>query len=65
MVPQIEGLRVDDFMEYANSHPALLRYLPNERDWLHVDKEWVCNILNSVDFEGIQKMLLEARKKRK
>ena len=39
--------------------------MPDDRDWLHVDKEWLCNVLSSIDFEGIQKMILEARKKRK
>lgn len=28
-------------------------FLPDERDWLHVDKEWLCTVLNSVDYKGI------------
>ena len=52
-------------MEYALKHTYLLDYLPEERDWLHVDKDWVCNVLNSVDYQGISNMILEARKKRK
>ena len=45
VVPQIEGLTVEDFEEFAKKRPNLLRWLPNERDWNHIDKKWLCDIL--------------------
>ena len=61
-VPQIEGLRVQDFLDFAKGSTTLQDYLPDPDDWVHVDKEWLCNVLNSVDYEGIQKMVHKARK---
>ena len=51
-------------MNYARERPPLLKYLPEERDWTHIDKQWLCDILFSVDTEGIEKMIKEAMKKR-
>ena len=52
-VPQIEGLTVVDFLEYAKQSPNLLRYLPDPRDWVHIDKHWVCDVLYTLDSAGI------------
>jgi hypothetical protein len=64
-VPQIEGLTSYDFLDYAKAHPRLLTYLPDERDWVHLDKHWICDVLYTVDTEGVQKMIDEAVKIRK
>ena len=57
-VPQIEGLKVEDFLKHARKKPALMRYLPDEKDWNHIDKKWVCDVLYTKDQEGIQSMRL-------
>jgi hypothetical protein len=45
VVPQIEGLAVEDFEKYAKAKPDILKFLPNERDWNHIDKKWLCDVL--------------------
>ncbi|KEJ82421.1 hypothetical protein OXYTRIMIC_091 [Oxytricha trifallax] len=64
-VPQIEGLTADDFLDYAKNKPSLLSYLPDQSDWLHLDKKWICDVLLSLDKEGINLMVLEAKQKRR
>ena len=59
-VPHIEGLTVEDFLEHAKNKPQLLRYLPNERDWLHIDRQWVCDMLFTLDKEAIEEKIKEA-----
>jgi hypothetical protein len=44
-VPQIEGLTIEDFTKYARSDPVLLKFLPDEGDWHHLDKKWMCDVL--------------------
>ena len=64
-VPQIEGLKLRDFLDFAASKPETDEYLPDEDDWLHEDKVWICNVLNTLDPEGVHAMILEARRKRR
>jgi hypothetical protein len=52
-VPHIDGLTIEDFIEYARDKPNLIRYLPDERDWVHMDRQWVCDVLNTLDYDGI------------
>ena len=64
-VPQIGGLTVWDFLEYAKKNPYMLKYLPDARDWVNIDKKWVCDVLYTLDQEGIQEMVkgcMETRK---
>lgn len=44
-VPQIDGLTMEDFAKHARAKPQLLKYLPDEKDWHHLDKKWVCDVL--------------------
>ena len=63
--PQIEGLTVADFLEYAKNKPDLLHFMPDPRDWVHIDKKWVCDVLYTLDPQGIQDMIngcMETRK---
>jgi hypothetical protein len=66
-VPQIDGLTVEDFLTQAKKKPMLLRYLPDERDWHHLDKKWVCDVLYTKDTSVIQAMvdkaMMDRRKK--
>ena len=64
-MPQIEGLTVANFLEFAKNDPRLLKYLPDPRDWVHIDKKWVCDILYSLDQNGIQEMINECLETRK
>jgi hypothetical protein len=53
-VPQIEGLTVENFLAFAREKPERLKFLPDERDWNHLDKKWLCDVLYTNDSEGIQ-----------
>ena len=56
-VHQIEGLTVADFLEYAKNKQGMLNFLPDPRDWVHIDKKWVCDVLYTLDPQGIQDMI--------
>ena len=45
VVPQIDGLTVEALEAFASKKPLLLKYLPNQRDWNHIDKKWLCDVL--------------------
>ncbi|KEJ82772.1 hypothetical protein OXYTRIMIC_238 [Oxytricha trifallax] len=45
--------------------PSLLKYLPDQCDWLHLDKKWICDVLMSLDNDGINQMIFEAKQKRR
>ena len=51
--PQIEGLTIEDFLGHARARPQLLKCLPDEADWHHLDKKWVCDVLYTKDTEHI------------
>jgi hypothetical protein len=53
-VPQIEGLTVDDILDLFRASNRLIRYLPDERDWLHTDRKWLCDVLYTLDKDGFQ-----------
>ena len=58
-------MTVDDFLAYAKTKPNLMRYLPNQRDWHHLDKKWVCDVLYTVETDAVSKLIEDALKKRK
>lgn len=59
-VPQIEGLTIEDFLNHARKKQSLLRFLPDEKDWNHLDKKWVCDILYTMDTQTVQTMIQNA-----
>lgn len=59
-VPQIEGLTIEDFLDFARDRPALVKYLPDENDWHHVDKKWLCDVLFTMATNDFQAMVKEA-----
>ena len=59
-MPQIEGLTSHDFLEYAQQRPGLLKYFPDERDWVHLDKHWICDVLYTLETDGIQELIDKA-----
>jgi len=52
-VPQIEGLTRKDFEELASAKPSMKKYLPDEVDWVRMDRTWLCNVLYTLDEEGV------------
>ena len=65
MVPQIDGLTVEDFIKFARQSPERLKYLPNDQDWNHVDKKWLCDILYTVDADAFTELVNKAVRHRK
>ncbi|CDW82385.1 UNKNOWN [Stylonychia lemnae] len=64
-VPQIEGLTVHDFLQFAKLNPQHLKYLPDERDWVHLDRQWICDVLYTLDPDEIQTKINSAQQNRK
>ena len=52
-------------MNHAKSNPALLTYLPDKKDWVHIDKSWLCNVLYTIDTDNIEKMIKKAMQERR
>jgi hypothetical protein len=48
-VPQIEGLTVEDMLELAKASQRALTHIPDERDWDHMDRKWIADILFTVE----------------
>lgn len=42
-----------------------MRLLPDERDWDHIDKKWLCDVLFSRDPVGVQNTINKAIMNRK
>ena len=66
-LPQIEGLTVEDMLDLAKSSANALKHLPDERDWDHMDRKWLSDILFTTDkanFEAMIKRAVQARKER-
>jgi hypothetical protein len=64
-VPQIEGLTVEDMLAFAKGKQNVMRFLPDERDWDHMDRKWLTDILYSVDKANFERMIKDAIKARK
>ena len=64
-LPQIEGLTVEDMLEFARTKQAVLRHLPDERDWDHIDRKWLSDVLYTVERAGFDRMIKDAIKERK
>lgn len=64
-IPQIDGLTIEDFLKFARTKPEVLKYLPNESQWNHIDKKWLCDILYTLDPQGVQAMVNKAMTDRK
>jgi hypothetical protein len=41
-----------------------LRYFPDERDWVHLDRKWICDMLYTLDTENFQSMIDQAQMNR-
>ena len=43
----------------------MLKYLPDEKDWNHLDKKWICDVLFTNDQVPIQTMITQAMQDRR
>ena len=59
-MPSYEGLTTDDFLRFAKKDATLLEYLPDERDWLKIDKKWLCDVLYTLRTGEVQHMIDQA-----
>ena len=64
-VHQIEGLTVEDMLEFARTKQAVLRNLPDERDWDHMDRKWLSDVLFTLEKASFDRMVKDAVKARK
>ena len=65
MVPHLEDLTIEHLLDFAKSKPLLLKYLPAEKDWLHIDRQWLCDVLYTLDQDGLDELIQLALVKRK
>ena len=56
---------MEDFLDYAKKKPGLIKSLPSEKDSLHLDRRFICDLLYSLDSVGIQNLIDKALTKRK
>ena len=52
-------------LELAKKTPNNLKHLPDQRDWDHMDRKWLADILFTVDRVKFEKMTKDAVKERK
>ena len=64
-MPHIEGLTVLDLLEYVKSKEQIKAYLPDENDWIHLDRSWLGDVMYTIDTQGMDDMINKAREKRK
>ena len=63
-VPQIEELTVEDILDMSRGKAQLLKYLPDERDWEHMDRKWLCDVVYTLCQKEFQQMIDAAVKER-
>ena len=64
-VPQIEGLTMEDMLEFSKGKAGVLRHLPDERDWDHLDRKWLADVLYTTEKANFERMIKAAMKARK
>ena len=42
-----------------------MKFLPDKRDWDHMDRKWLSDFMNTVDRQRFQKIVKDAAKDRK
>ncbi len=40
---------MEDILALFRANKRLMRYTPNERDWIHIDRKWICDVLFTLD----------------
>ena len=64
-VPVIEGLTIEQLLKYAEGVDKVKAYVPDLKDWVHVDRKWLCDIIYTIDTVNFQKHIDECIKKRR
>ena len=64
-VLQIEGLTVEDMLDLGKTKPNVLKHLPDECEWDHMDRKWLADILFTVNKMSFERMVREGVKARK
>ena len=64
-VPQIEGLTIKDVLTFAKRNAQVLKHLPDERDWVHMDRKWICDVIYTLDKVNFQSLITKAATDRK
>jgi hypothetical protein len=63
----IEGLQISELLKFIETIKNASTYFPDVRDWMHVDRKWLCDVLYSLDADGFDKFVrkcLDDKRKR-
>ena len=52
-------------LELAKGTPNTLKFLPDKRDWDHMDRKWLSDVLFTVDRVKFKKKIKDAAKERR
>ena len=52
-------------MEYARKKDSVKKYLPDEKDWIHLDRQWLGDVLYTVETKDVTELINKAKKQRK
>ena len=55
-VPQIKKLFVNDILKWGKSKANIDAYLPTYKYVKFPNREWICNVLNTIAYEDFQKI---------
>jgi hypothetical protein len=61
-VPMIEGLQISELLKYGDGKFA--SYFPDLKDWVHVDRKWLCDVLYTLDTKKFDEFVNECIKKK-
>jgi len=56
---------VEDILELAEKPANTMKFLPDKRDWDHMDRKWLSDVMNTVDRQRFEKMVKDAARERK
>ena len=56
-VPQIEGLNLADLLSYAMADKTVKTHLPNSDEWIHLDRQWICDVTYTLDTKAFQEFI--------
>ena len=62
--PLYKGLSIENFLEAARQHQAVMDYLPDKRDLPRLPRQLIINVLHTVIGEPIRQMIKEVIKRR-
>ena len=44
-------------LDFARLHDEVKMYLPDEKDWVHLDRQWLGDVLYTLDAQAIDTMV--------